>query len=547
MNARRRALFSSATLAVLLCGALHCSRADREASAASRIRPGGAPAPGGELVFGFDGAAVTEFNLDPEKSAFAPHHRVIRSIVDSLVVAQPGHKFGPWLAKSWEVSPDGRNYTFHLRDDVTFHDGTKFDAEAVKFNLDRVSDPKNALYAVSDIGPYAGSTVVDPTTVRVTFSEPYAPFLANLAKSTLGIVSPTAVRKYGDDFPHHPVGTGPYRFRSFEPAVEIVLDRNPDYKWPPAGAAHSGVTWLDRITFKNVPEEATRVAVLLNGQANAIDLVPPQNVAEFRTSSEYRLLEGELLNQNYSLYLNAKRPPWDDQRVRTAFRDALDLDAAVKTVYLGTFDRAWSPLSPSIFGYDKTLEHTWHAEPEAAARLLDEVGWKKGPDGIRVKDGKPLTVVFVDTQGNREKRLDLMTILRKQLRDTGFDLKLDSQPSGAYLAKVAAGEYDLVAGSLFAPDPDVLRRIHSRKLRTSFAISKVDDPELEALLEAGSQEVDAEKRAAIYAKIQRVVLDRTYAIPTYVLKYNVATSQSVRDVAIDVNGFPVFYDTWIAR
>jgi peptide/nickel transport system substrate-binding protein len=543
----RRALFSRVALALLLCGATHCSKADREASAASRLGQEGAPASGGELVFGFDGAAITEFNLDPEKSLFAPHHRIMRSIVDSLVVAQPGHAFGPWLAKSWEISPDGREYTFHLRGDVTFHDGTKFDAEAVKFNFDRIREPKNALYAVSDLGPYTGATVIDPTTVRVTFSEPYAPFLANLSKTTLGMVSPAAVQKYGDDFPHHPVGTGPFRFHSLEPAVEVVLDRNPDYKWPPSGAAHAGPAWLDRITFKNVPEEATRVAVLLNGQANAVDLVPPQNVAELRSSSEYRLLEGELLNQNYSLYLNVKRPPWDDQRVRTAFREALDLDAAVKTVYLGTFDRGWSPLSPSLFGYDKTLEHAWHADPADAARLLDEVGWKKGADGVRVKDGKPLTVVFVDTQGNREKRLDLMTVLRKQLRDAGFDLKLDTQPSGAYMAKIQAGEYDLVAGSLFASDPDVLRRLNSRKIRSAFAVSKVDDPELEALLEAGAEESDSGKRAAIYRKAQHIIIEKTYAIPTYVLKYNVATSQAVHGVAIDVAGFPVLYDTWIAR
>ncbi len=547
MNARRRAILSSAAVAVLACGALHCSKTDREASAASRIRTGGAPAPGGELVFGFDGAAITEFNLDPEKSAFAPHHRVMRSIVDSLVAALPGHQFGPWLAKSWEVSPDGRAYTFHLRDDVAFHDGTKFDAEAVKFNIDRVNDPKNALYALSDIGPCSGVTVVDPYTVRINFSAPYSAFLANLAKSSLGIVSPTAVRKYGDDFPHHPVGTGPFRFRSLEPAVEIALERNPDYKWPPAGATHAGAAWLERLTFKNVPEEATRVAVLLNGQANAIDLVPPQNLVQFRSSPEYALVEGELLNHNYSLYLNVKRPPWDDERVRAAFRDSLDLDAAVKTVYLGTLERAWSPLSPSIFGYDKTLEHSWHADRERAGRSLEEIGWKKGPDGIRVKDGKSLTVVFVDTQGNREKRLDLMTVLRKQLRDTGFDLKLDSQPSSAYLGKVGAGEYDLVAGSLFAPDPDVLRRIYSHKLKTAFGVSKVEDSVLEALLDAGSEESDPGTRAAIYAKVQHIVVEKVYAIPTYVLKYNVATSQSVRNVAIDVNGFPVFYDTWIAQ
>jgi peptide/nickel transport system substrate-binding protein len=538
-----------AGLALTGCGRARASSASQGTEDHSGQGGGaGKPVAGGDLVFAFDGAAITQFALDPHKSLFAPHHRVIRSIFDSLVVALPGHRFGPWLARSWEVGADGKSYTFHLRDDVTFHDGTRFDAAAVKFNFDRIKDPANALLALSDIGPYESTVVVDDFTARVQFSQPFAPFLANLSKSSLGMVSPAAARaarQDGDQFPSHPVGTGPFRFKSLDPGTEIVLERNPDYHWAPEGAGHQGPAWLERITFKNVPEEATRVAVLESGQAGAVDLVPPQNLAALRSSDDFHVVTGELLNHNYSLYLNVLRDPWTDPRVRQAFKLSLDLDAAVKTIYLGTLERAWSPLSPSILGYDHSLEGSWHPDRAAAARTLDELGWKVGPDGIRVKGGNRLSVVFLDTQGNREKRLDVLTVLRRQLRDSGFDLRIDSQPGGAYTAKVTAGDYDLIGGSLFAPDPDVLRRIHSASFRSAGGVSKVDDPDLNRLLEAGYRELDPAKRVEIYAQAQRIILDKTYSIPIYVLLYNVASAARVRGISIDVHGFPLFYDAWI--
>ncbi|WP_077034530.1 ABC transporter substrate-binding protein [Pelomonas sp. KK5] len=505
------------------------------------------PVKGGELVFAFDGAAITAFGLDPQRSLFAPHHRIIRSIFDSLVVLQPGGKVGPWLASSWEISTDGRVYTFKLRDGVVFHDGTKLDAAAVKFNLDRIKDPKNALYAIADIGPYERSEVLDPLTLKVTLSAPFAPLLANLSKSTMGIVSPAAVQKYGDQFLVHPVGSGPFRFVSQQPGTEVVLERNEAYRWAPAGAANGGPAWLDRLVFKNVPEEATRVAVLQNGQAGAADIIPPQHLLALRKDPQVRIVEGELLNHNYALFLNTRRAPWSDENVRRAFKLALDIDTAVKTVHLGTLARAWAPLSPSIPGYDKRFENSWQQDKAESARLLDTAGWKPGQDGIREKDGKRLTLVFLETQGNREKRLDLLTVFRRQLADAGIELRIETVSSGNYLERSAAGDYDLLGGSQFASDPDVLRRIHSAALRSRISVSKVDDPALEQLLDAGAREQEPARRAAIYVDVQQRILDKTYAVPIYVLVYFIATRSSVHGVQLDAHGFPVFDGAWVEK
>ncbi len=536
----RRAALRGAAAAALL-GACRRSGAPSEGSGVAD-----APRAGGDLLFAFDGAAVTQFALDPNKSAFAPHHRIMRSIFDSLVVARPGHRFGPWLARSWEVSPDARTYTFRLRDDVTFHDGTRFDAAAVKENFDRIANPKNALFAMSDLGPYEGTDVLDPHTVRIRFSAGFAPFLINLSKTSLGIHSPKALRDFGDRVEDHPTGTGPFRVRSITAGTEVALERNPDYRWGPEGSFHDGPAWLEHLTFRNVPEESTRVAALRSGQAAGADLVPPQDLLELRSSPDFSISEAELLNHNYSLFFNTARAPWNDPALREAFRLSLDLDAAVKTVYLGTLARAWSPISPSIFGYDRSLEGAWAPDRDRARRSLDALGWSAGSDGVRVKNGKRLSVVIPDSQGNREKRLDLLTVLRHQLRETGFELRIESQSSGTLLAKIGAGDFDVVAASQFAPDPDVLRRIYTPLARSQFSVAKTDDVELNRLLGSACEEGDPARRLELYADAQRRIVTQTYAIPAYVLLYNLVSARRARGIAIDVHGFPTFHGAWLA-
>ncbi|MDB4974211.1 MAG: transporter substrate-binding protein [Myxococcaceae bacterium] len=502
------------------------------------------PVSGGELLFAFDGASVP-FTFDPHHSLFAPHHRIMRSIFDSLVVALPGHRFGPWLAKSWSIAEDGRSYTFQLRDDVRFHDGTRFDAQAVKVNFDRIADPKNALYSQIQLGPYAATTVLDDFAVRIELTAPYAPLLAHLSHSQLGIASPKALATFGNQVHAHPTGSGPFRFQSLQAGTEVVLTQNADYRWAPAGAARSGPALLQKLTFRNVPEEATRVAVLQSGQAGASDLIPPQNLLSFRKSPDFQVLEGELLNHNYSLFLNTDRAPWNDERARRAFRQALDLDAAVQTIYLGTTKRAWSPLSPSLLAYDPSLERSFRQDRAAAARTLDELGWKPGPDGVRQKDGQRLSLVFLDSQGNREKRLDLITLFRGHLRQVGIELRVESQPLGAWMSRVQAGEFDLLGASQFAADPDVLRRLYTPGGRARIAVCKVDDAELTRSLEQASEEGDLEKRAALYKQAQHRILDRDLSIPIYVLNYTVASSNRVQGIGIDAHGFPSFHAAWL--
>src|SRR6478752_2149197 len=497
---------------------------------------------GEELVVAFDGAAVSKFLLDPHSSAYAPHNRVIRSIFDSLTLLLPDQSVGPWLAESWEISSDRKVYDFKLRRGVRFHDGTPFDAKAVKANFDRLGDPRSLLTSRRNLGPYQDSTVLAEDKVRLRLKEPYTPLLRNLSMTRVAMVSPSAVARYGKTFGQHPVGTGPFRFGSMSTGTEIRLERNPEYQWGPSTANHHGPPLVERIIFKNVPEQATRVAVLLSGQAHVADYIPPQDLADIKHNPQFELFEQELLNTNYSLSLNVEKKPWDDEQVRLAFRLALDLDKIVSVIYRGTLKRAWSPLSPGIYGsIEDELAESWSPDPVRADEILTRKGWLRGPDGIRVKDGNRLIVKFLETQGNREKRLDVIQLIRRQLWAVGIDLKMASVTPGAQAATIRANRFDLSGSAQFAPDPDVLSTYYADGRRNAVSATRIKDPELSDWLEMAARTDDGEERRALYRKAQRRIVEKTYGVPIYVLLYNIAASKRVSGLQVDTHGFLIFY------
>lgn len=516
------------------------------ASLSARSKADGPPQRGGELIFAFDGAATSRFGFDPHNSGFAPHNRVMRSLYDNLTLLNPDGTIGPWLAESWDVSPDGKTYVFHLRKGVKFHDGTPFDAAAVKANFDRLIDAENPLYSRSDIGPYVGGRVLDRHSVEISLSEPFSPLLRNLSMTKLSIVAPSAGAQGTKSFAQNPVGTGPFRFASLIPGTEIRLERNPDYAWAPTTAGRQGAAWLDRLTFRNVPEEATRIAVIRSGQAHGCDLVPPQNIAPFRADPDLTLIQKELLETNYSIALNVKKAPWDDEDIRKAVRQSIDVDTIVRIIYFGTFTRAWSSLSPSMYGSaETTLAGSWKPDVDAAARILDAKGWRRGEDGIRVKDGQRLTISFLDSQGNREKRLDVIQLVRRQLARNGIQLVIDSTPAGSLLSKIQNNQFDMTGGASFHADPDMLRHIYDPTARTAAAGTRVEDEEIIQWLREAARENDGEKRLALYRQVQHKIVDRAYTIPIYILLYNLALGSNAHGVTLDAHGFPEFYNAWV--
>lgn len=547
-HARKRGKPVAAAALVLMlllsaCGGQQASSGST--TAAGALAAQGVPPQGGELSFAL---ATSPDTLDPHRSGLAVSVRVIRTIHDSLVVQLPDHTIKPWLATEWEVSEDGLSYTFKLREDVKFHDGTPFNAEAVKYNFDRILDPATkASNAAALLQPYQSSEVLDEYTVRLNLATPSRAFLGNLSQALLGIVSPAAAQKYGDQLGQHPVGTGPFKFVKWEENAGIHVERNPDYKWAPELVTNQGAPYLDGIDFRIVPEEATRIGSVQSKQVLAAETVPPQHILTLEKDPNFQLLQTNTVGLPYTLFFNKDREPWNELKARQAVQLAVDVDTIVKTLYLGTYERAWSPLTPGTFGYDASLEQSIKPDIPKANRLLDELGWVRGEDGIRVKAGKKLTLRYVDGTPNREKRNDIAVMIQQQLKQIGIAVEVEITKDIRTVV-YTNGDYDLYGNSQVNSDPNALYSFyHSYDPKGQASLSRLNDPGVDQWLEQGRVEKDDGKRAELYQQVQQYIIDHAIILPIYVFPYTVAASNSVQGVLFDSLGYPLFNDVSLQK
>lgn len=532
-------------LALTGCGSAKSGSGDAAQSPNAKQEVKQTAVVGGELTYAL---ATSPDSLDPHRSGLAVAVRVLRTIYDSLVVQLPDGSIKPWLATEWTAQPDGLSYIFKLRKDVKFQDGTPFNAEAVKYSYDRILDPTTkAANSVALIKPYKSSEVIDEFTIKINLETPSRAFLGNLSQALLGIVSPTAAKKYGDQFGKNPVGSGPFSFVKWEENASIQVKRHPDYNWAPEIVENKGKSYLDQITFRIVPEEATRIGSVQSKQVLAGETVPPQNVVSLKSDASIQVHQVNTNGLPYTLFINQRKAPWSDVKARQALQAAIDVDAIVKTLYLGTYPRAWSPLSPGVIGYDASLENGIKPDVAKANKLLDELGWVKGADGIRVKDGKKLTLHYVDGSPNREKRNDIAVIIQQQLKQVGIVVEVEITKDVANVV-YTKGEYDIYGNSQVNSDPNALYAFyHTSDPKARPSLPGLADPQVDKWLEQGAIEPDDKKRVELYKQVQQSIIDNAVIIPVYVFPYTVAASKTVKGLKFDSLGYPLFNDTFIQK
>ncbi|WP_141502697.1 ABC transporter substrate-binding protein [Paenibacillus luteus] len=506
-----------------------------------------APAKGGELTYAL---ATSPDTLDPHRSGLAVAVRAIRTIHDNLVAQLPDGTIQPWLATEWSVSEDGLSYTFKLRQDVKFHDGTPFNAEAVKYNYDRILNPETkAANSAALIRPYKSADVIDEFTVKLNLETPSNAFLGNLSQALVSIVSPTAAQKYGDQLGKNPVGTGPFKFVSWEENSQITVERNLDYKWAPPLVVNQEAPYLDKVVFKIAPEEATRIGSVQSGQVLAGETIPPQNILALEKDEKLQLFKSNTQGLPYTLFINQNKAPWNELKARQALQAAIDVDAIVKTLYLGTYDRAWSPLTPGTFGYDKSLEGGVKPDLDKANALLDELGYVKGADGVRAKDGKKLTLHYVDGSPNREKRNDIAAIIQQQLKQIGVAVEVEITKDVRTIV-YENGNYDIYGNSQVNSDPEALRSFYHSgavSVGASQNLPGFKNAEVDGWIDQGLVEKDETKRQELYAKVQQAIIEQAVIIPIYVFPYTIAASKTVKDIKFDSLAYPLFNDVFIQK
>ena len=483
--------------------------------------------------------------LDPHMDAQWEVLYILSAVYDTLVEQSEEGELIPGLARQWHVDDDGRQYVFQLRDDVRFHDGTRFDAEAVKFNFERIlSLGPRSLKAGTVLPDFDSIEVVDDFTIRFELSRPDSYFLYWLSMPYLAMISPTAARTWGDRYHHHQSGTGPFQFVEYRVGDRYTLRRNPQYVGAPAPEVEPGAALLEEIVWRFLPEPSTRSLALEAGDVDiAFDLLPT-DAEQLAGSPHYAVSEAYLSGQPAFWFLNSALPPTDDIRVRQAILFAADMEAAVRSIARGFNPVAHGPLSAVTPEYEPQLEHLYAYDPERARSLLAEAGWlDEDGDGVRERDGDDLVVrMSMVTWGKSQL---FSEVLYSQLQSVGIRLQLEMVDYSVQMELGREGSRNMLfmGGSGHSASDSLRGYFHSRNADSGFAWSKHRDPALDALLDEAISTHDLQRRAELYWQAQLKIMDQALILPIYDYVLLVGMSTRVRGLRWGSTGLiPNFHE-----
>jgi len=470
-------------------------------------------------------------SLDPQAVTAVNDFRILVNIYDGLVRYQDGTlEVEPSLAESWTIAEDGKTYTFKLRSDVKFHDGTPFDAAAVQFTFDRMLNEDHPSH---ETGPFPlafffsaveSTHVIDPLTVEFKLKEPYAPFLSNLAYPTGLIVSPEAVKKHGKDFGRNPAGTGAFKFEEWEANAKVVVSRYADY-W-------DGPAPLQAVIYRPITDANTRIAEMLAGGLDVMMEVPPDSLQQFQ-GADFKLYE-QAGPHLWFLILNTQQGPFANKAVRQAANYAVNKQVLVENILQGTAEVAAGPTPPAFaWAYNESLE-PYPYDPEKAKTLLQEAGY----------NGEQVTFYVAEGGSGMLDPIAMGTAIQADLQAVGMKVKIETYEWNTFLGKVNPGladQADMAEMAWMINDPDTLPFLALRTAafpdKGGFNSGYYSNPKVDELLNEARRATDRAKRAALYKEMQTIVQEEAPWVFVANWKQNAVTSARVENFKLQPSFF----------
>lgn len=454
--------------------------------------------------------------FDPYVNAEPDLGIVLRSVYDTLVYRDPQtREIVAGLAEKWDISADGKTYTFHLRTGVKFHDNTPFDAYAVGVTLDRVVNPATkSQKAIRLLGPYDHYQVRDPQTIDIVLKAPYTPLLDSFCQVYLGIASPKALEAY--DLPRyqfHQVGTGPYKLVDYLPGDHLTLRRNHDYAWGPKFYAPWVPTSIEEIEFRFYIDPATRVPALTSGAAQIMDNLSADDALLVSRATGVRLLPQSIPGQPVQLFFNTKVAPTDKLEVRQALILATNRIAIVDNVLKGFASAAYGPLAATTPLYEPTMAKAYPYNTTEALKLLTKAGYVLDTtDKLLKLNNKPLHLVMIVTPYGSIP--EIAKELQSQWRDLGIEVELRKVPNKAGQdAEAKKGDYSLSAAYDFGLDASLITPYYH--MGGALNYTNYADKKLDTALDQGLASLKPLERRTAYANIQIQVMQQALVLPLY--------------------------------
>jgi len=482
--------------------------------------------------------------LDPHISDLPEAGLIFRQIYDTLVYrdADSG-QLSPGLATNWEVSQDGLAYTFQLRQDVAFHDGSAFTAQSVAHNIERIFLPESGPSLARELlGPLRQFEVLDEFTIRFRLYEPHAALLDGLAQPYLGIASPEALMRYdGLRYQYHQSGTGPFMVADYLPGDRIVLRRFEGYSTDPSVHDQLAGGEIDRIEFSIIHDSDASPLALVGSSLDVIDDVSPAAAQVLTGNSRVMLRPTEIPGLAVQFIFNTNRLHIAERDVRLALLLATNRIEISDQVYFNISPVAWAPLSEST-GYAHTgYVGEFEFDLVQAQAILQANGYADSDDdGILDKFGAPLALTILVPPW--EQLPDVAALLQEQWRQIGIDLRVEAAAGKSQLAAlIQSGAYDLLPAGNYGRDPAILNRVFLND--SLYAHARAQHAALEARLVSAAQEQDPRRRRNQYYEIQALLMNEALLLPIRDFVRLRAISANVGGLRYDAYGFyPILFN-----